>query len=119
MAGASRVRGARIGSGPGGEPMRGELAPRVQVSYWCAQGHETQRVFSAAEAVEVPTEWTCIRCGEPAGQDAEEPPGSVQNVPFKTHLAYVLERRSASEGEELLGEALSALRARRSPRQTK
>jgi hypothetical protein len=31
--------------------------------------------------------------------------------PYKTHLAYVKERRSAEEGEAILAEALERLRA--------
>jgi hypothetical protein len=33
--------------------------------------------------------------------------------PYKTHLAYVKERRSDTEAEQLLEEALDQLRARR------
>ncbi|MBW8871477.1 MAG: RNA polymerase-binding protein RbpA, partial [Leifsonia sp.] len=33
--------------------------------------------------------------------------------PYKTHLAYVKERRSEKEAEQLLDEALDQLRARR------
>ena len=33
--------------------------------------------------------------------------------PYKTHLAYVKERRSEEEAESLLAEALDQLRARR------
>jgi hypothetical protein len=40
----------------------------------------------------------------------------VRNEPYKTHLAYVKERRSAEDGEAILDEALAALRARRGGR---
>lgn len=113
MAGTSAVRGSRIGSGPSGESVRGEPAPRVWVSYWCEQNHQTRLAFSDETPVDIPQEWSCVRCGEPAGQDRSNPPAGAKNIPFKTHMAYVLERRSEAEGQQLLDEALSALRARR------
>lgn len=57
--------------------------------------------------------WDCPRCGLPAGRDAQNPPGRVRAEPYKSHLAYVKERRTAEEGEALLAEALAALRRRR------
>ncbi|HEY0216858.1 MAG TPA: RNA polymerase-binding protein RbpA, partial [Cellulomonas sp.] len=55
-------------------------------------------------------------CGFPGGQDQENPPTPIRNEPYKTHLAYVKERRSAEDGEALLDEALEALRTRRGGR---
>lgn len=83
------------------------------MSYWCANGHETRPSFSGETAIEVPVEWDCPRCGFPAGQDSANPPSPSRVVPYKTHLAYVKERRSEEDGEALLGEALAALRKRR------
>ena len=40
----------------------------------------------------------------------------MRNEPYKTHLAYVKERRSVEDGEAILDEALAALRARRGGR---
>lgn len=107
------IRGSRVGAGPLGESERGETAPRVRVSYWCANGHETTPSFSANEDVEPPEFWDCPRCGFPAGLDAANPPEPVRNEPYKTHLAYVKERRSEEDGAALLEEALATLRARR------
>jgi hypothetical protein len=45
--------------------------------------------------------------------DPLDPPDPPRNEPYKTHLAYVKERRSDADGAQLLDEALSALRARR------
>ena len=42
MAGGSAIRGSRVGAGPMGEAERGEAAPRLRVSFWCANGHETR-----------------------------------------------------------------------------
>ena len=52
VVGGSAIRGSKIGSGPMGESERGEAAPRVAVSFWCSQGHET--VASFAVEVTVP-----------------------------------------------------------------
>jgi hypothetical protein len=81
------------------------------VAFWCAQAHET-RVSFASEA-EVPELWDCPRCGLPAGQDPQAPPPAPRTEPYKTHLAYVKERRTDKEADDILTEALHALRARR------
>ena len=109
MAGSgSAIRGSRVGAGPMGEAERGDTAPRLYVSYFCSSGHETRPAF-AAEAI-VPAVWDCPRCGLPASQDKENPPPIPRNEPYKTHLAYVKERRSDADGAALLEEALQDLR---------
>ncbi len=113
MASGSAIRGSRVGAGPMGEAERGDSAPRVWVSYWCAHGHETRPSFADDTNTEVPETWDCPRCGFPAGQDKENPPSPTRNEPYKTHLAYVKERRSDEDGQAILDEALAALRARR------
>ncbi|WP_152190973.1 RNA polymerase-binding protein RbpA [Georgenia satyanarayanai] len=113
MAGGSAIRGSRVGAGPMGEAERGEAAPRVRMSYWCANGHETSPSFAKEPEIVIPETWDCPRCGLPAGQDREAPPEPPRNEPYKTHLAYVKERRTDADGEALLEEALTALRARR------
>lgn len=94
-----------------GEAERGEAAPRQFITFWCARGHETKPSF-AAEAV-VPEFWDCPRCGLPASQDQQNPPPPPKNEPYKTHLAYVKERRSEADGAVILEEALDDLRRRR------
>lgn len=106
------IRGTRIGGGPSGEAERGEPAPRHHVSYWCANGHEVRPSFSVGDGVHVPDTWECIRCGLPAGRDRENPPAPPTAEVYKTHLAYVKERRSDSEGAALLDERLEDLRGR-------
>jgi hypothetical protein len=96
-----------------GESERGETAPRRRVSYWCANGHESKPSF-AAEAEE-PDMWDCVRCGFPAGRDEQVPPEAPRNEPYKTHLAYVKERRSDADGEAILAEALARLKESREP----
>jgi hypothetical protein len=91
-----------------GESERGETAPRVRVSFWCANGHETRPSF--ASDAEVPGSWDCPRCGYPAGPDATNTPAPPRTEPYKTHLAYVRERRDEKDGEAILAEALARLR---------
>lgn len=109
MARSSGIRGSKVGSGPRGDSERGDTAPRVVVSYWCEAGHQTQPSF--AEGAVVPQQWECPSCGQLAGPDRDNPPVPAPNAPYKTHLAYVRERRSEAEGETLLAEALAKLRA--------
>lgn len=111
MAGGSAIRGSRVGAGPVGEAERGEAAPRLRISYFCANGHETKPAF-AADA-EIPAEWECVRCGLPANTDEQNPPPPPKILPYKTHLAYVKERRTDAEAEAILSEALTVLRDRR------
>jgi hypothetical protein len=91
-----------------GEAERGDTAPRLRVSFWCAHGHETIPSFAADAAV--PETWDCPRCGWPAGQDKDNPPKPPKTEPYKTHLAYVRERRTDVDGEAILEEALAKLR---------
>ncbi len=91
-----------------GEAERGEPAPRRRISYWCANAHESRPSF--ADEADIPDTWDCPRCGMPAGQDRETPPSAPKNEPYKTHLAYVKERRSDADGEAILAEALAKLR---------
>lgn len=107
MAGGSAIRGSRVGAGPMGEAERGEAAPRKEVPFYCSNGHETRANFAIDAAP--PTEWDCPRCGMPAGQDADNPPAPPRVEPYKTHLAYVKERRSDREATALLDEAMRNL----------
>ncbi|MFY9325272.1 MAG: RNA polymerase-binding protein RbpA [Candidatus Nanopelagicales bacterium] len=108
MAGGSAIRGSRVGAGPMGEAERGDAAPRIRVSFWCSRGHESRPSF--AVDAEIPEAWDCPRCGWPAGKDEDNPPAPPQNVPYKTHLAYVKERRNDKDGDTILADAIKALR---------
>jgi hypothetical protein len=81
------------------------------VPFFCANGHVTRPSF--AVDAPVPDHWDCPRCGLPAGQNEQAPPAAPRNEPYKTHLAYVRERRSDADGEAILEEALAKLRERR------
>ncbi len=109
--GGSAIRGSRVGSGPMGEAERGESAPRQLVTYFCANAHET--VLQFAVEANAPESWDCPRCGVPASKDQHNLLTAPRIEPYKTHLAYVKERRSDTEAAEILTEALKSLRDRR------
>ena len=109
--GGNAIRGSRVGAGPMGEAERGEAAPRQNVSYFCSQEHRTLVTFSVE--AQAPEAWDCPRCGLPASLDSENPPPPPKIEPYKTHLAYVKERRSDAEAADILDEAIKTLRDRR------
>lgn len=112
--GGSAIRGSRVGAGPMGEQDRGFKAERITVSYFCSAGHEYSPQYAAnVETAEIPELIDCPSCGLPAGQDKANPPIVTKHEPYKTHLAYVKERRTATEAKELLDEAVAAVRERR------
>jgi rubredoxin len=112
VASGNAIRGSRVGAGPMGEAERGDAAARVFISYWCSNGNETKPSFAEEAGAGIPETWDCPRCGLPAGQDQQNPPTAPRVEPYKTHLAYVKERRSESDGEAILDEALQTLRDR-------
>ena len=93
-----------------GEAERGEAAPRKRISFWCANDHETRPSF--AEDAAIPDMWDCPRCGYPAGRDKLNTPAPPKTEPYKTHLAYVRERRNQADGDAILQEALTKLRGK-------
>lgn len=110
--GGSAIRGSRVGAGPMGEQDRGFHAERVAISYWDAMGNETVRYFAAdLPEDEIPEVIDSPSTGLPAGRDKENPPSVAKNEPYKTHLAYVKERRTPEEAVQLLDEALQKLRS--------
>ena len=111
MSSGSAIRGSRVGSSPMRPDERSEPAPRREVTYWCAAGHTVEVRFAADVAP--PETWDCVRCGQPAGLDRANPPGRLRVEPYKSHLAYVKERRSDADGAAILAEALAKVRQRR------
>lgn len=97
-----------------GEQDRGFKAERVTLSYYCVNGHVHSPSFAATvDSAEIPDQLDCPNCGLPAGQDKDNPPVIAKHEPYKTHLAYVKERRSQEEADALLEEAVAAVRERR------
>lgn len=113
-ANGSSIRGSRIGAGPMGEQDRGYKAERVVRNYYCINGHVQSPMFAATvDEAEIPELLDCPNCGLPSGQDKDNPPVIAKHEPYKTHLAYVKERRTEDEAEQLLEEAVAAVRERR------
>jgi hypothetical protein len=97
-----------------GEQDRGYHADRIQVSYWDEMGNAPVRSFAAnLPEDEIPVTIDSPSTGLPAGRDKDNPPSVAKLEPYKTHLAYVKERRTEEEAAQLLDEALTQLRARR------
>jgi len=97
-----------------GEQDRGFHADRIAVSYWDEMGNETVRHFAAnLPDEEIPETIDSPSTGLPAGRDKSNPPSVSKLEPYKTHLAYVKERRTEEEASQLLEEALVQLRTRR------
>ncbi|GAA1958929.1 RNA polymerase-binding protein RbpA [Microbacterium aquimaris] len=112
--GGNAIRGTRVGAGPMGEQDHGYHADRIAVSYWDALGNETVRYFVAdIDPDEIPDVIDSPHSGLPAGRDKQNPPAVAKTEPYKTHLAYVKERRSDDEAAQLLDDALQQLRDRR------
>ena len=49
----------------------------------------------------------------PSSVDSDNRPTAKKIEPYKTHLAYVKERRSETEADEILKEAIELLRTKR------
>ena len=112
--GGSAIRGSRVGAGPMGEQYRGFKSERVERHYYCINGHTQSPQFAAhVDPAEIPDMIDCPNCGLPAGQDKKNPPQIHKHEPYKTHLAYVKERRTSDEAKSLLDEALSSIKDRR------
>ena len=110
----SAIRGSRVGAGPTSERGRIVQAERITRNYFCANGHTMSPQFAATVAEEdIPEFLDCVTCGQPAGTDQANPPEVAKTEPYKTHLAYVKERRTPEEAEALLQEAIDAIHERR------
>lgn len=110
----SAIRGSRVGAGPMGEQDNGFQADRITRTFYCFNNHSFSPSFAATvDAAELPNELDCPHCGLPSGLDKDNPPQIAKHEPYKTHLAYVKERRTPAEAKTLLDEAVSAVRERR------
>ena len=95
-----------------GEAERGEAAPRQAVTYFCSHEHRSVVTFSVEAAGAGLVGLPEVRPARP-GVDSENAPPAPKIEPYKTHLAYVKERRSDQEAADILDEALQLLRSRR------
>ncbi len=113
MAAAQPLRGSSVGAKRPSGPQREDSVDRRMLDFFCARGHATRLAF--AVDADIPDTWDCPRCGLPAGLDQQAPPEIPRTEPFKSHLAYVKERRTEADGEALLAEALARVAGRRTP----
>lgn len=94
-----------------GEQDHGNHAERTAVSYWDCEGNETVRYYAAdVPADQIPEIIDSPTTGLPAGRDKNNPPQIAKAEPYKTHLAYVKERRTEEEAVEILADAIERLR---------
>ena len=111
MAGGSAIRGSRVGlvrwARPSGATPRRGITSRTSAHTVMRRGRHLLQM------PRFPTPGTGPRCGLPANLDSRNPPPPPKIEPYKTHLAYVKERRTDKEAADILTEALQALRARR------
>jgi hypothetical protein len=97
-----------------GEEDRGFKADRIVKTYYCVMGHQQTPAFAASILPEeIPQEIDCPNCGLPAGLDSKNPPQTAKHEPYKTHLAYVKERRTDAEAKQLLEEAVASVKEKR------
>lgn len=109
------MRGMRLGSESFETASGVSLSPRNTHSYRCANLHLSEVIF--AQEADVPTAWNCKSCSlEAALLDDLGNQAFVTDLPKtpRTHYEMLLERRSRDELEEILGERLDELKARRS-----
>src|SRR5699024_8741736 len=105
------IRCTRVGAVPVGEHDHGYHADRGAISYWAVLGNETVLYFAAnVRDYEIPETIDGPHSGLLAGRDKDNPPAVNKPEPYKTHLAYVKERRTDEEAATLLDDALLQLR---------
>lgn len=102
------LRGTRLGATSYETDSGIDLAPRQDVDYICANGHQFAMPFSLE--AEVPAVWECRVCGAQALRRDSAAPEEKSGKPVRTHWDMLLERRSLAELEEVLAERLGVLR---------
>jgi len=111
----SALRASRL-SRPTDQVDRGApLAERHDVTYWCADDHDTAVTF--AVDADTPTSWDCGRCGGPASPERGSADREIRPMLFpRTPYEFLMMRRTPEDGERLLADALATLRQSRQPR---
>lgn len=102
------LRGTRLGATSYETDSGIDLAPRQDIDYVCANGHQFTMPFSLE--AEVPAVWECRVCGAQALRRDGAAPEEKNIKPVRTHWDMLLERRSLAELEEVLAERLGVLR---------
>ncbi|OYN89276.1 RNA polymerase-binding protein RbpA [Parenemella sanctibonifatiensis] len=102
------LRGSGLGSRSFEDETGIEFASRQEIGFDCPRGHHFELAF--AEEAELPTQWECPRCGQPASRSDGSEHQAKETKPVRTHYDMLRERRSIPELEELLSERLDLLR---------
>ena len=76
-------------------------------------GQSNMEGYPGIPEEEIPEVIDSPHSGLPAGRDKHNPPALAKTEPYKTHLAYVKERRTEEEADAILEDALHQLRERR------
>ena len=101
--GGSAIRGSRVGAGPMGEQDHGYHAERVASRTGTRSATRPSATSRrTCPRTRSPRPSTARHAGLPAGRDKDNPPPLAKMEPYKTHLAYVKERRTDEEAEQLL-----------------
>jgi hypothetical protein len=112
--GDGALRGTRLGTTSYESDEGVDFAPRRMTTYDCPAGHATTLPF--AEEAEIPYNWECATCGQPAILRDGVAPERKPEKPARTHWDMLLERRTMAELEEVLTERLDLLREMRGER---
>ena len=113
MANSKALKGHGLGSRSLEDSAGVELAARQELGFDCENGHHFSLTF-AAEA-ELPTEWQCPRCGQPARRSDGVEPEPKEVKPVRTHWDMLRQRRSIEELEVILSERLEEIRSEDGP----
>jgi len=95
---------------------RGEAPVERRVAdYWCAKDHHTAAAFAAD--IDPPVEWPCRVCSGPSSLERGAATVAARPRLFpRTPYEFLMMRRSEEDGEQVLAEALKAMRAGDYPR---
>lgn len=112
------LRGGRLVAASNQVDRGAEPVARRVADYWCASDHHTPAAF--AVDVEVPVVWSCRVCSGPAVLERGSAPVAIRPRFFpRTPYEFLMMRRTVEEGEEILTDALAAMREGDYPRRDK
>ena len=84
-----------------------DYAPRTEIAFFCASGHEFTKVFAAD--ISTPSSWECPHCGC-LGTQRSQSIKQASVATRKTHWDMVQERRDFEELSLMLIERVDQLR---------
>lgn len=102
------LRGVGLGSKTFEDEQGIEFAERQSLGFDCPNGHHFEVTFSVE--ADLPTEWECKKCGQPAGRSDGVVGEEKEEKPVRTHWDMLRERRSMPELEDIFKEQLTKKR---------